>query len=169
MRSFRIHQAMLGGIGIEMGTGRLEFGRLAFADGMDVESVVAGRKGGEIEADQDAARRGGKRRFADLGSLRVLQHGDRFVSGGGRRGQRNGGQRCGEQESWASHASLPGEATWRAAKLRQSRRYRQQHNEARENWNDPARNGQSGIAVLEAASATRHVKSPQIRLVPQSV
>jgi hypothetical protein len=38
---------MLGLVGIEMGAGRLEFGRLAFADGVDMEGVVARRKGGE--------------------------------------------------------------------------------------------------------------------------
>jgi hypothetical protein len=41
---------MLGLVGVEVRAGRLEVGRLAFADGMDVEGMLAGRHCCQIEA-----------------------------------------------------------------------------------------------------------------------
>ena len=56
MRALRVHQAVLGLVGIEMRAGRFEVGRLAFADGMDMEGVLAGGDRGQVEIDQHAAR-----------------------------------------------------------------------------------------------------------------
>src|SRR5271169_2817308 len=73
-RAFGIHQPVLGLVGIEMGAGRLEVWRIAFANRVHVKGMFAGGNGGEIEPDQHAARSVGQLGLADLVVACVLQH-----------------------------------------------------------------------------------------------
>src|SRR5262245_27864158 len=73
MRPFGVLDPVLVLAGIEMGTGRFEVWRLAFADGMEMEGMLARGRRGQIEADQDAARRFRQRGVADLVAARVLE------------------------------------------------------------------------------------------------
>src|SRR5262249_61056126 len=88
MGPLRVQVSVLGLVGVEVGTGRLEIWRLAFAKGMDVEGVLARRDGCQVEADQDSARIDGQRGLANLLATCVLEHGRRLIDGEGGRKQR---------------------------------------------------------------------------------
>ena len=90
-----------------MRPGGLEIRRLAFADRMHMEGVIAGSDAVEREPDQNAARRVGELDLADLLAVLVLQHRRGLVDGerGRGNGERHRKQR-GEGE-FAVHGSPP--------------------------------------------------------------
>jgi hypothetical protein len=85
----------------------LKSGGSHFADGVDMEGMDAKWDGGKIQADQNAARRVGERRLADLGALRILQRAC-LVCRDRRRGPRHRGSDEGSKhDPAAGHRDSP--------------------------------------------------------------